>query len=75
MFHSNDAEVISLQENEENSNDFNIDEEEWNSISYKSISFQDLINADENLASMAIRDIETIFDDGTAEKEDDENRW
>ena len=36
--HSNDAEVISLHKNE-NSNDFNINEEEWNSLSQKSLSF------------------------------------
>ena len=38
--HSNDAEVIPLQENENNSNDFNVDEEKWKSISLKLLSLK-----------------------------------
>lgn len=59
--HSNDTQGIPSHENGNNSNDFNIHEEEWNNINQDSHSFQDFINVDENLTSMAITDIETVF--------------
>lgn len=71
FFEANEAKEVSLQENI--NSDFDIGEEEWSSIIQDdSITFQDFVNVDENLTSTELRDIETVFNDIIAEKEDDD---
>ena len=61
------AKIIPLHEIEDNSNDFNIDEEEWNSLSQKSF----FLGICQCWWKISIRDIKTVFYDATAEKKDD----
>lgn len=52
---------------------FNNDEEELSSMIQDSLTFQDFVNAGENVASTVLRNIETIYDDITAKEEHDDD--